>query len=135
AGVRRIGAPAPQAPAPVRPPTGAIPVATVAAQAAPAERRRPAARDHRRTEVRSAAPTGRTEDSERRAAGSRRNAPPAERQPGARLDEVTVNRIIDLFAQGVTVKSIAKQLKVGESTVRKHLKNFEATGSIPVVRT
>ncbi|GAB3164008.1 hypothetical protein GCM10027059_19310 [Myceligenerans halotolerans] len=147
AGVRPIGAPSPHDPPPMRPPTGAIPmvrpstgtipVATVARPApprpAPTEQRRPAARDDHRTEVRSSAPEPQPEP-ERRGRNSDRNAAP-ERQPGTRLDEVTVNRIIDLFAQGATVRSIANQLKVSESTVRKHLKNFEATGSIPVVRT
>ncbi|GAB4084011.1 hypothetical protein GCM10028784_06410 [Myceligenerans cantabricum] len=55
------------------------------------------------------------------------------RQIGAPLDEVAVNRIIDLFAQGATVKSIAEQMRLSESTVRKRLKEFEATGSVPGV--
>ncbi|RPF19882.1 helix-turn-helix domain-containing protein [Myceligenerans xiligouense] len=136
AGVRPIGAPAPQAPAPVRPPTGAIPVATVVARPGPqpVEQRRAAALDDRRTEVRSSAPAPRTDDAERRTR-SDRSTTPAERRPGTRLDEATVNRIIDLRAQGATLKSIAKQLSVSERTVSKHLKTFEATGSIPVVRT
>ncbi|GAA1860178.1 helix-turn-helix domain-containing protein [Myceligenerans crystallogenes] len=138
AGVRPIGAPAPDAPPPVRPPTGAIPIATVQAASAgselygeSAERRRPAAREERRTEVRSAAPdTG--DDTAARRPRPPRNVVP-ERQPGTPLDEAAVNRIIDLFAQGATVKSIAEQMRVSESTVRKRLKDFEATGSIPVV--
>ncbi|MBL0888429.1 helix-turn-helix domain-containing protein [Myceligenerans indicum] len=159
AGVRPIGAPSPQAPAPVRPPTGAIPLATVTAR--PEERRRPAARDDRRTEVRSSAPGPQAESTPPQAESGRsqaepgrsrtgagestesgwssanpgRKAAPAERPRGARLDEAAVNRIIDLFAQGSTVKSIAAQMNVSESTVRKRLKHFEATGSIPVVRT
>lgn len=56
------------------------------------------------------------------------------RQPRRPLDEVAVNRIIDLFAQGVPVRSIAQEARVSESTIRKQLKDFEATGSIPVVR-
>ncbi|GAB4086428.1 hypothetical protein GCM10028784_30580 [Myceligenerans cantabricum] len=146
AGVRPIGAPSPSDPPPVRPPTGSIPIATVAAAAAEAvDRRRPAAREERRTEVRSSAPTaapaqpsqsqqesGRAQQETRRRG---RNAAPPERQPGMRLDGTAVNRIIDLFAQGSTVKSIAEEMKVSESTVRKRLRDFEATGSIPVVRT
>lgn len=143
AGVRPIGAPDPRAETPVRPPTGSVPIAMVRPERPrrqqdtsnrPNDRpvERPAANDERGSKVRASARAP-EQDAARRTAGSG-NQPPA-RQPGQRLDEVAVNRIIDLFAQGVPVRSIAQEMRVSESTVRKRLKDFEATGSIPVVRT
>jgi predicted transcriptional regulator len=42
--------------------------------------------------------------------------------------------MIDLRTKGRTVREVAEEVGVSESTVRKRLREYTATGSIPVVR-
>lgn len=58
-----------------------------------------------------------------------RRAPRRDTQLGTRAAE----RMIDLRAKGRTYRQIAEEVGVSESTVRKRMREFTETGSIPIV--
>lgn len=65
----------------------------------------------------------------------RRHKAPSTPRPARTLAGVeTAARMLDLRAGGATVRKIAEQVGVGESTVRKRLREYTQTGSIPLPR-
>ncbi|MEV0894658.1 helix-turn-helix domain-containing protein [Promicromonospora sp. MEB111] len=70
-----------------------------------------------------------------RATANVREALPARRPPRRNIGLGTreADRMLDLRAEGRPVREIAKEVGVSESTVRKRLREYEATGPIPIV--
>jgi hypothetical protein len=71
-----------------------------------------------------------------RATANVREALPARRPPRRNIGLGTreADRMLDLRAEGRPVREIAKEVGVSESTVRKRLREYEATGPIPIVK-
>jgi hypothetical protein len=70
-----------------------------------------------------------------RATANVREAIPSRRRPrrDTRLGSQDAERMIDLRTKGRTVREVAEEVGVSESTVRKRLREYTATGSIPIV--
>lgn len=70
-----------------------------------------------------------------RATANVREALPARRAPrrDTRLGTQDAERMLDLRTEGRTYREIAKEVGVSPSTVSKRMREFTATGSIPVV--
>ncbi|GAA2245854.1 hypothetical protein GCM10010413_57210 [Promicromonospora sukumoe] len=71
-----------------------------------------------------------------RATANVREAMPARRPPRRNIGLGTreADQMLDLRAEGRPVREIAKEVGVSESTVRKRLREYEATGPIPIVK-
>ncbi|WP_275005790.1 helix-turn-helix domain-containing protein [Promicromonospora iranensis] len=82
------------------------------------------------------APVAEPAEAAARATENVREALPPRRRPrrDTRLGTHDAERMIDLRTKGRTVREVAEEVGVSESTVRKRLREYTATGSIPVVR-
>ncbi|MEU4362750.1 helix-turn-helix domain-containing protein [Promicromonospora sp. NPDC023987] len=102
--------------------------------------RRSAALDMRRQSVSERAPgpepvPAEPAEAADRATANVREAMPRRRPPrrNTQLGTQDAERMIDLRAKGRTVREVAEVVGVSESTVRKRLREYTATGSIPIV--
>jgi hypothetical protein len=82
------------------------------------------------------APVAEPAEAAARATENVREALPPRRRPrrDTRLGTHDAERMIDLRTKGRTVREVAEEVGVSESTVRKRLREYTATGSIPIVK-
>ncbi|MDR7383859.1 helix-turn-helix domain-containing protein [Promicromonospora iranensis] len=83
-----------------------------------------------------AVPVAEPADAAARATENVREALPPRRRPrrDTRLGTQDAERMIDLRTKGRSVREVAEEVGVSESTVRKRLREYTATGSIPIVK-